>query len=213
MEASFDAKFCRPKFNQNIVNPTYFHQAARHLYQGGVIAYPTEAVYGLGCDPWNAEAVARLLKLKRRSWRKGLILIASRPEQLLPFLLPLSDVLQQQVFATWPGPVTWLLPTRPEVPGWLCGEHETLAVRVTAHPVAAQLCDAWGGALVSTSANPEGCVPARSARRVQAYFSAKRSPRLGAAPDLYILNAPLGGSPRPSEIRDGRTGSIIRAGG
>jgi L-threonylcarbamoyladenylate synthase len=185
------------------MNPVYRHQTVRHLYHGGIIAYPTEAVYGLGCDPWNPDAVARLLAMKRRSWHKGVILIASRFEQLTPFILPLDENLRRDIFATWPGAMTWLLPVRPEVPAWLCGKHDTLAARVTAHPTAAQLCDAWGGALVSTSANPEGCVPARNARRVRAYFGAK----------LSIINAPLGGLSRPSEIRHGHTGKIIRAGG
>ena len=95
-----------------------------------------------------------------------------------------------------------LLPARPEVPRWLRGEHDTLAVRVTAHPLAAALCDAFGGPIVSTSANLAGHEPARSALRVQC--------ELGSGVD-YILHGPLGELAQPTEIRDAKTGRVIRA--
>jgi len=90
--------------------------AARIIRQSGIVAYPTEGVFGLGCDPLQAAAVERLLKLKERSWRKGLILIAADFSQLQSYLLPLTAALQARVEATWPGAVTWLLPARPSVP-------------------------------------------------------------------------------------------------
>lgn len=170
---------------------------------GAVIAYPTEAVYGLGCDPLDAAAVARLLDLKQRPASAGLILIAADFAQLEPFLEPLSPALRRTVFATWPGPVTWLLPARPEVPVWLRGQHDSLAVRVTAHAGSAALCRAFGGALVSTSANPHGRTPARTPLQLHRYFGND----LG-----YLLPGPLGGRLRPSEIRDGRSGQIVRNG-
>lgn len=175
--------------------------AARVLHGRGVIAYPTEAVYGLGCDPLDGEAVAHLLALKRRSPAKGLILIAADRAQLAPYLLPLSAELEARLDASWPGPVTWLLPARPEVPAWLRGAHDTLAVRVTAHPEAAALCRAFGGALVSTSANLAGRPPARSALAVRRSFRNTLD---------YILPGALGGASGPTEIRDGRSGRIVR---
>lgn len=177
--------------------------AARVVKSGGLIAYPTEAVYGLGCDPRNEKAVRRLLTLKRRPVRKGLILIAASFEQLEPFLHPLTLSDRARLAATWPGPYTWLIPTRPDTPRWLRGRHETLAVRVTAHPLAAALCQACEHPLVSTSANLSGRPPARTALAVRR--------QLGTAID-YLLPGPTGGAAQPTEIRDLRTGRRIRGG-
>lgn len=184
---------------------TAFHlrTARRVLQAGGILAYPTEAVFGLGCDPLNPEAVMRLLALKQRPWQKGLILVASTRQQLAPYLDTLSSDIEAKLDESWPGPVTWLLPAKPEVPYWLRGEHSTLAVRVTAHPLAAALCDIVGGPIVSTSANLAGHRPARSALTVQR--------ELGWEVD-YILHGTLGDSDKPTEIRDASTGRIIRAG-
>lgn len=171
---------------------------------GGVIAYPTEAVYGLGCHPLDPQAVLRILDLKQRPMDKGVILIAADFRQVLPYVETPTGALRRKLQSTWPGPVTWLLPARAETPRWLRGEHDTLAVRVTAHPLAAALCQAAGTALVSTSANRAGQAPARSALRVQRIF--------GDGVDLIVHGA-LGGAGRPSEIRDARTGKVLRAGG
>lgn len=183
--------------------PWQLRKAAHVLHAGGVVAYPTEAVFGLGCDPNNPHAVRRLLDLKQRDWHKGLILIAADIRQLEPYLLPLNEKLHAQVMATWPGPVTWLLPARPETPKWLRGRFDSLAVRVTAHPLAADLCRAFGGPIVSTSANRAGQQPARSPLQVQL--------RLGAGVDA-IVHGPLGGRLQPSEIRDAASGQVIRPG-
>lgn len=185
------------------MTPFQLREAVRVLRRGGLIAYPTEAVYGLGCAPLDADAVLRLLALKQRPPEKGLILVAADFAQLEPYLLPLDAVLERQVAASWPGPVTWLLPARPEVPRWLRGHHDSLAVRVSAHPLVHALCAAFGGPIVSTSANPAGQRPARDALTVQRLFGARVD---------RILHAPLGGLGRPTEIRDGRSGRIVRAG-
>jgi L-threonylcarbamoyladenylate synthase len=182
-----------------------YHQlrlAARIIRRGGVVAYPTEAVFGLGCDPWDGDAVARILRMKRRDVAKGLILIASDPTQLEPFVEPLSAERMAEIRATWPGPNTWILPARSETPGWLTGRFETLAVRVTAHPFAGALCRIFGGAIVSTSANEAERRPARTALQVRM--------ALEMPPD-YILAGACVGSAQPSCIRDGRTGRILRA--
>ena len=176
--------------------------AVRCLRRGGVIAYPTEAVYGLGCDPWNGRAVARLLAIKRRSMTKGLILIAADPDQLRPFVEPLEPERLRDILATWPGPNTWLLPAHPTTPRWLTGRFDTLAVRVSAHPLVAALCRAYGGAIVSTSANQAARPAARNGLDVRL--------ALDELPD-YILAGHCAGSDRPSVIRDGRTGRLIRA--
>ena len=180
-------------------------QAAKVLVAGGVIAYATEAVFGLGCDPRNLQALERLLTLKQRSPGKGLILIAADEQQLHAYLevSEMTDSMWQRVRASWPGPVTWLLPAKPAVSPLLRGEHATLAVRVSAHPQVRQLCDAFGGALVSTSANLSDQPPAKTADEVAAQFT--------DALDLILLGDTMGAA-KPSEIRDGVTGKIIRAG-
>ncbi len=175
--------------------------AARAVRAGGIIAYPTEAVYGLGCDPRDERAVLRLLALKRRPARKGLILIAADFAQIEPFLEPLSPADQSRLAATWPGPHTWLIPARPATPRWLRGRHDTLAVRVTAHPLAAALCRICGHPLVSTSANLSGRPPARTALAVRR--------QLGRHLD-HILPGPTGGAAKPTEIRELRSGKRVR---
>ncbi len=177
--------------------------AARIVRAGGLIAYPTEAVYGLGCNPRDERAVRRLLMLKRRPAHKGLILMAASFEQLEPFLQPLTKTDRVRLDTTWPGPQTWLIPARSVTPRWLRGRHETLAVRVTAHPLAAALCQACGHPLVSTSANLSGRPPARTALAVRR--------QLGWNLD-YLLPGPTGGAAKPTAIRDLRTGRVVRAG-
>lgn len=185
------------------MNRLRLRAAARVVKSGGLIAYPTEAVYGLGCDPRQEDAVRRLLTLKRRPMHKGLILIAASFEQLEPFLQPLAPDDHARLAATWPGPYTWLIPTRPDTPRWLRGRHETLAVRVTAHPLAAALCRACGHPLVSTSANRSGHPPARTALAVRR--------QLGHDLD-YVLPGSTGGAAQPTVIQDLRTGQVVRGG-
>jgi len=176
-------------------------QTARTIHRGGIVAYPTEAVFGLGCDPLNPEAVQNLLALKQRPMEKGLILIAADIAQLTPFITSLTPEAKAQLAATWPGPHTWLLPAHANTPRWIRGRHDTIAVRVTAHPIAAALCRATGHALVSTSANPAGKAPALDALRVRRYFP-------GALDN--ILYGALGAETGPTPIRDLSTNKLIR---
>lgn len=173
------------------------------IRNGGIIAYPTEAVFGLGCDPRNEAAVQRIIAIKARDAAKGLILIASSIEQLLPFLTPITDDLRTQFTSTWPGPVTWVVPANHSVSSSLSGGRDTLAVRVTAHPIARALCEAAGMALVSTSANLSGHPAMRSALQVRTHFHDEID---------YIVPGDCGGALRPTEIRDARTGKVLRAG-
>ena len=183
-------------------SPFRLRLAAHTVAAGGLIAYPTEAVYGIGCDPWNQAAVERLLAVKQRPVGKGLILIAADFGQLAPFVQALDLGAMAEVYASWPGPFTWLLPAKKHTPRWLTGDHVTLAVRVTAHPGAAALCRACGEALVSTSANLSTHPPARTALEVRL--------RLGARVDCLVPGA-CGPQSRPSRIRDARTGDLVRA--
>ncbi len=176
-------------------------QTARTIQGGGVIAYPTEAVFGLGCDPLNVEAVQNLLALKQRPMDKGLILIAADISQLTPFIAPLTSEAKTQLADTWPGPHTWLLPACVNTPRWIRGQHNTIAVRVTAHPIAAALCRTVGHALVSTSANPAGKAPAITPLRVRCYFSNALD---------NILYGNLGTETGPTPIRDLTTKKLVR---
>ncbi|NIP73543.1 MAG: threonylcarbamoyl-AMP synthase [Gammaproteobacteria bacterium] len=183
------------------MNWWHLKQAARIIGKGGIVAYPTEAVYGLGCDPLNGGAVLRLLELKRRSVYKGLILIAATARQLEQYLAPLNEETWAKIKRTWPGPVTWLLPAHPATPWWITGGRDSVAVRVTAHPAAAALCRAAGRALVSTSANVSNHPPASTPLAVRVIF--------GDRVDL-ILHGRTGELAKPTEIRDALTGKIVR---
>lgn len=175
-------------------------RAARHLVAGGVLAYPTEGVWGLGADPRNRHAVEKILELKKRPVSKGVILVAAAAEQFEFILRHLEPDQRAVLDASWPGPNTWLVPHHGEVPYWICGEHTTVALRVSAHPVVRALCQ-LAGPLVSTSANPQGLPPARSALKARFYFG----DQVGYAPGQVNRNA------KPSTIRDLVTGALVRA--
>lgn len=175
-------------------------QACLALQEEGVIAYPTEAVFGVGCDPSSETAIIKLLAMKRRPLEKGLILIAADFNQLQDFIQPLSADILAKVTQSWPGPNTWLLPVRESVSPLLTGGRDTLAVRVTAHPLAAELSRQFGGPLVSSSANITGLKPAKNVHQVRWQL-----------PELdYVLPGALGGASKPSTIRDAVTGEVLR---
>jgi L-threonylcarbamoyladenylate synthase len=175
--------------------------AVAALKRGGVIAYPTEAVWGLGCDPRNEAAVKRLFALKRRPSAVGVLLIGANFAQLVDYIGAAPESAIERAAATWPGPNTWIFPRNSTVPIWIVGEHAGIALRVTAHPIAAELCRLLGSALVSTSANQHGSPPARSAAEVRAAFGDELD---------FVLEGELGGLERPTPIRDAITGEIMR---
>jgi L-threonylcarbamoyladenylate synthase len=192
------------------MNTWHLQQARRCVEQGGVIAYPTEAVWGLGCDPNNEQALQRILDLKQRPWQKGMLLVAASLQQLDDVLLPLSVNDRQQLDATWPGPVTWVLPcvesVSPLLRGETLNEQPMLAVRITAQPQLRALCQQTGP-LVSTSANPAGREPARSLVQLRQYFKpATLQQRNGRNVIDFVLPGSLGDQKQPSQIRtlDGR---------
>ncbi|MFO8152856.1 L-threonylcarbamoyladenylate synthase [Thioalkalivibrio sp.] len=170
---------------------------------GGVIAYPTEAVFGLGCRPADAAAFERLLEIKNRDVGKGVIVITDDLSRVAHWLEPVPEAMQAMAEASWPGPHTWLWPARPACPDWLRGRHTRLAVRVTAHASVRALCSAAGSALVSTSANRSGAPPCRDTECVRRHFEGRVD---------GILDRPCGEAERPSSIRDMVTGAWIRGG-
>lgn len=184
------------------MTPWQRDQAVRILVRGGVIAYPTEGVWGLGCDALNAQAVERIYRIKRRPPGKGLILISHDATTLQPLFAPIDAAIWTRVCATWPGPVTWILPAARWAPRWLTGSRGSIAARVTAHPVARALCEAFGAPIVSTSANASGHRPARSALQVRL--------RLGGAVDAVVPGA-TGEQRGPTPIFDALSGERVRA--
>ncbi|MBI3433227.1 MAG: Sua5/YciO/YrdC/YwlC family protein [Hydrogenophilales bacterium] len=171
-----------------------------HLRRGGLIAYPTESCYGLGCDPRNSQALKRLIRLKGRSAAKGLLLIADRFRRLRPFIQPLIPADRARLARSWPGPVTWVVPASATCLSELTGGRPTIAVRVTAHPGAAQLCRALGMALVSTSANKSGKKPAKTAAECRRIFGAQ----------VRVIAGRIGQRRRPSTLIDLATGTTLR---
>jgi len=161
------------------------------LHGGGLVAYPTEAVFGLGCDPLNPHAVYKLLALKKRSVDKGLILIAADFSQLSSYLKPLSDVVMSKLHDVNQEPTTWLLPTLKNTPKWLTGGHETLAVRLIQHGLAKELCLLAGTAIVSTSANMSGQEPVKTAYQARMKFHNK---------GVHTINGSIGNAQKPSRI-------------
>ena len=173
------------------------------LRRGGLIAYPTEGVWGLGCDPRDEAAVLRLLTLKQRDVAKGLILIAANEAQLAAYIdmAALTAVQCDAVRASWPGPNSWIVPATASAPRWITGNHDGIAVRVTAHPLVRALCEGFGGALVSTSAN--------IASEPSPMTRAALDLRIVAGVDAVCMGETLGRA-QPSTLRDARNGGVLR---
>ncbi len=176
-------------------------RAVAVLRAGGMVLHPAEAVWGLACDPFNADAVAAVIRLKQRPDSKGLIVVADRFQALAPLLAPVPESCRQAALATWPGPHTWVWPAAAEVPAWLVGERGSLAVRVSAHPPLAALAAAFGGPLVSTSANTSGAPPPYSLDQVD--------PAIRAGVEHALAGVTAGGQ-RPTTIRDVLSGQLLR---
>jgi L-threonylcarbamoyladenylate synthase len=172
------------------------------LTGGGVIIYPTEGVFGLGCRFDDAEAVKNVLRLKGRGYHKGLIILVNSISQVRK-LLDLRHVDPGILGASWPGPVTWVIPASRHAPRWLTGGLPGLAIRQSAHPLVRHLTD-YAGPVVSTSANPAGRPPARTLLHARRYFPKGVD---------YFLPGELGGANGPTEIRDVLSGRVLRKGG
>lgn len=181
--------------------PDSIQRAVEVLQQGGVIAYPTEYCFGLGCDPANSGAIERILKIKGRHKQQGLILLAADIAQVEQQAELHSSPMVDEIMLSWPGPVTWLLTPRAHVSDWVCGQHQTVAIRVSAHATAHALCAEFGSVIVSTSANRHGEEALRTTAAVREV--------MGNEVD-YVVDGPVGNSLQPSQIRDGKNGEVIR---
>ncbi len=182
-------------------NTEQLNQATAVIKAGGIIAYPTEAVFGLGCDPFNEQAVMKLLALKERRVEQGLILIASNVRQILPLIQPQDANDLARALKTWPGHATWIFPKSKFVPSWISGQYKSIAIRVSNHPTVKLLCNELDGPLVSTSANISKQADLNSIKRIQQTFNDK----IG-----FYVDAPTGKEKQASIIRDAHTLRTIR---
>lgn len=202
-------------------------EAAHWLQQGQLLAYPTESVWGIGCDPFNQQAVQQLLAIKQRPIEKGMIVVTDSVSRLTALLRNLNNEQRQLVLDSWHSDSnsnaesdvdsqqahTWLLPLAPNlpitIPAWITGAHHSVAVRVIDHPLVQQLCRQVVsvhnpyGFVVSTSCNPSGQPPALTLSQAQAYFSHSYE-HVG-----YLKGETLGYQ-LPSQISDAQTGQVIR---
>lgn len=194
------------------VNDFQIKRAVNLMEQDGVIAYPTEAVFGLGCLPFSTDAIERILQIKNRPWHKGLILVASDIAQIEPFVdenyhdllacfdeVPFAD---ESHLSDPDQPVTWLLPKSDIVLPLVCGDHEKIAIRLCKHPIVEALCDEAQSVIVSTSANRAGYPEMKRTEEVRN----KMSQQL----DMVVSGA-VGGYDRPSKIIDAQTQQVLRA--
>jgi L-threonylcarbamoyladenylate synthase len=171
----------------------------QYLREGKVIAYPTEAVYGLGCDAFQQQAVEAILRLKKRSVSQGLIVLIHDWTQLIPLIGEVPDAALDNVKQTWPGPVTWVFPKSTIIPDWLSGKHHSIAIRMSAHPVASKLCEF--GPIVSTSANISGQKPAIDLMDLRLQFPHGID---------AVVTGVLGGEKQPTAVYDVLTGVRLR---
>jgi L-threonylcarbamoyladenylate synthase len=178
----------------SFINDWHISRAVRALDAGGIVLHATEGVWGLACDPFDESAVVRLLFLKNRSVDKGLILIGDGGDDFGPELSALTNAERATIEATWPGPVTWIVPNV-QFPFWITGGRDTVAIRVPGHAQARALCRAFGGPVVSTSANRSGQPPTVNA------LQARR--RLDGFPigDDWVLPGDVATPGKPSTIR------------
>jgi len=178
----------------------HIRKAARVLNAGGVIAYPTEGVYGLGCLPQLNQSVERILEMKKRSVKAGLILVVAEREQLAGWIEPTRKE-RKNMRARMPYPVTWIVTAGVLAPSWITGGRTTIAVRISSHPIVAELCRTTDSPLVSTSANRSGKAPADSAFAVRRTFKSELD---------YILNGATLGLSGASEIRIAAINKVLR---
>ncbi len=184
-----------------MVSEKQLNKAVVTVKSGGIIAYPTESVYGLGCNPFDEQAVKNVLLLKKRNVNIGLILIASHVRQILPLIKPIDPNDLARALKTWPGHHTWVFPKSKLVPRWISGQYDSIAIRVSNHPVVIQLCQKLNSPLVSTSANISKQGELNSIKNIKTVFGDK----IG-----FYVNAPTGKEVNPSIIHDAHSNTIIR---
>ena len=166
-------------------------KAAVIIRLGGVVIYPTDTVYGLGCDPANVDATRRICEIKGRA-DKPLPLACSDVETARR-IVEFNPIAERLAERFWPGPLTMVLPARVDYPIWVTHGARTLGVRVPDHQVARRLAKLSGGVIVSTSANKSGDPPPKTAQEA--------AEQIGGEVDL-ILDAGPAPLRQPSTVID-----------
>ncbi|AMA65044.1 Threonylcarbamoyl-AMP synthase [Candidatus Arsenophonus lipoptenae] len=181
-----------------------FYSVITALHEGQIIAYPTEAVFGLGCDPDNRQAIQKLFSLKQRSWKKGLILIACDYKQLMPYIdiNKLTSFQKSIIFSNEMEFITWVVPAKKNIPEWLTGKFNSIAIRITQFDLVKKICCLYGKPLISTSANINGLEPCKTKEEVMTIFSNQ----------VFIVDGFVGRFNNPSKIIDIKTGYLYRRG-
>ncbi len=184
------------------MEPVDYQRVSKIIFQGGIIAYPTEGVWGIGCDPWNESAVNKILSIKQRSADKGLILVVADTSQIAQLLAPLSEEMLKRINTVYERATTWLIPDNNGwAPDFVRGKHSSVAVRISQHPVVKSICNACDKPVISTSANVAGEPPLTTFTEVSSCFSEKLD---------MIVPGKTCGAGLPSRIIDLKTGIILR---
>ena len=180
-------------------------EAAKWIRNGGLVALPTDTLYGLAADPFRADAVARVFAVKGRAAERGLPLIAADAAQIAARLGPLSPTGERLAAKFWPGPLTLVIPAPVALARDVTGGTGRVGVRVPAHDVARAICRAADRPITATSANRSGQPATADPAEVER--------TLGEAVDLLIDTGPTRGGV-PSTIVDvtGPTPRLVRAG-
>ena len=167
----------------------------------GVIAHPTDTIYGLGCLANNLNAIQKMINLKKRDEKKGFILLASDVSYLMPYIdLNEDSELFKKLTKTNKKPITYLVPRSEKTPDLIFGDNDLLAVRLTTDPLITYFCENTKSALISSSANIQGEQVASSLHELNSYFN----------DDLEFALPPNKYNSEPSRIINIHTGEQIR---
>lgn len=142
--------------------------AAHIIRRGGIIAYPTDTIYGLGCNPFNIEAVERINTIKQRPANKQFILLAAHIDQVRSLIVLDSD--HKSLISLSTEPTSWIVKASQHAPCWLTDKDNSLTFRISKNETVEKLCSALGHAVISTSANISGKKPAKNALEIHRYF-------------------------------------------
>jgi len=177
-------------------------KAVNTVKLGGIIIYPTEAVFGIGCDPNNIDALKKVIDIKSRDSQKGLIIVASKFEQILDYIKPLPKDIEDRLKTNWPAQTTYIFPASDILSDYLIGgNNRTVAIRVSQNKYIKKLCDLLGHPLVSTSANISGMESITSYKQAKREFQNKVD---------YILPGKVDINLKPSKIVDIFTSRVLR---
>ena len=186
-----------------IPSPEYIDQMATKIRLGEVVGFPTETVYGLGCDTFNADAVKKVYALKGRPANNPTIAHIHNLSIIKKLTPGWNSVCARLAEHFWPGPLTLVLPKHNSVPLVACGGLETIAIRIPSHPVALKLLQEFGGPISAPSANPSGYISPTNASHVEQSFLGSIAILDGGQCDKGIESTVLSMIEQPTILRPG----------